>query len=473
MIKKQLKVLTTVTIVLAFVTLGLLYFIKDNNSNNIIEPRLLVDRDLFDVIEIKVDNVKDSFIIVQENGGFRMEGLSSEIINPEYLQQIVADSAYIEYIQEIEEPSDLSYYGLDDPYSTVTISYKDNANVTLRIGNEGPIDNTHYVLVEATNKVYLFNKVSIIRYIMSKEEYVNFIIVPPHEIQNVLTTIQYVRYQGKKISRPIIIEIVDSNNDDQVLIASSFGVASHLMIEPTLQKIDLREATEQFAALVGLLNYGIVTYDATPDQLEQYGFNDADLVIDFLFSPDGQREATEYLLEVTMIDNNAYVMVNKNGVIHKIQEEAFLSVAYENMISRWFITPLMLDVESLTIRIDNKSHTFTIERLGNNNINVLMDNQEIDDGEFRKFYNLVVSASHDGIYGPFSPSIQSKLEIEFNYIDEGKPNDIVRYYKGETRRNNVCFNDTCEFAIKETYIEFIKTAVEALKNGDAFQTNWE
>ena len=473
MIIKQFRVLIiiTVIVVLATAALFLLQDKKETPTNQ--EPNLISNRDFLDVARIRVVNKQDSMIVVQENGGFYMEEVPSEIINPEYLQQIVADSAYIEYEQRIEDVNNLSDFGLDDPESVVEITYSNNESLTLLLGNEGPISNTRYVYNENDENVYLFKKAATIRFIMSKNDFVNYVIVPPHEVQDVLSTISYVKYDGKLLERPIVIEKVDTTNENQVAQASSFGVASHLMVDPTLQKVDLREANLQFSALVGLLNHGIVAYNATDSQLEQVGLLDPDLVIDFDFSPDAQREAQRYNLKVSTIDNQSYVMVNNNRVIHKIEEEAFLNIAYENIISRWFFTPLLLDVENLIVRFDNQEHLFSIEKLGDNQINVLKNGVEVDSDAFRKFYNLVVSASHDGEYLPFTPATSYLLEIEFDYIEKNKENDVVVYYDGGIRRNSVCFNDTCDFAIKDTYVDFVKNAVSLLESNSEFPINWE
>lgn len=473
MIKKQLKILLLVTALVIISTIALYFLQNDEKPSPVIETKLIINREFFDVVMINVTNDKDTITVIQENGGFRMEGVSSEIINPDYLQQIVADSAYIEYDQKIENPQNVSGFGLDSPTSEVEITYKDGKQLKLLIGDEGPINNTRYVQNVNDGKVYLLKKAATIRFTMSKEDFVHYIIVPPHQVQDVLSTINYVKYDGKLLDRPIIIEKVDTNNEQQLMQSSSFGVASHLMIEPTLQKIDLREANLQFSALVGLLNHGIVGFDLSDSELEKYGFDDPDLVMEFSFSPDAKVEATTYLLEVTTINNQSYAMVNRNKVIHIIEEEAFLSIAYEKIISRWFFTPLLLDVEELIFRSNNLEHVFSIEKLGNNEIKVLKDNNEIDSDAFRKFYNLVVSASHDGTYQSFSTPNESILEIEFNYIDQDKSNDVVKYYQGGARRNNVCFNETCGFAIKDTYVETINNAISLIEKDEFFPSNWE
>lgn len=473
MIGKQLKVLLISTAIVIIATLGLLLLQRDNNNAVNEESKTIVNRDFFDVVEINVSNTKDKINVIQENGGFRMEDVSSEIINLEYLRQIVTDSAYVEYVQEINGAINRFEFGLENPTSEVEIIYKDGEILKLLIGNEGPINNTRYVQDKDTEKVYLFQKATTIRFLMSKEEFVGFVIVPPHEVQNVLSTISYVHYSGKKLERPITIKIVDENSEEELLQASSFGVASHLMLEPVVQKVDLREADKQFSALVGLLNKGIIGYDVSDSVLEEYGFYDPDLVIEFDFSPDGEREVTSYLLEITVINSQSYAMVNRNRVIHSIEDEAFLKIAYENIISRWFFTPLLLDVDELIIRAGNTEHIFTITKSGDNKIQVLKDNVEIDADAFRKFYNLVVSASHDGVYNPFSVSEPSLLEVEFKYNNENKENDRVKYYEGSARRNKVCFNETCEFAIKNTYVNYIVNALSLIENDEEFPVDWE
>lgn len=473
MMKKHLKILGVLNVVLVL-SIGLLYFYKSSRPETIITgpSTILIDREFMDVSEIVVMNQHGHYRIVQEAGGFYLEDVNSDVIDTDHLKQVIAHSAFITYDKKIDDVVDLSLYGFDQSEAEVHIKYVDGQSVELVIGKEGPLSNTYYVLDLKHQSVYLFKKANLVRYLYEKKDFVNKVIVPPHATQNVMDSIQYVKYSGKQIPRDIVIMQLDTDNESQMRIASSFGAVGHLMIEPTLQKVDIREAQDQFLGIVGLLSKEVMIYDASKEDLEAYGFDDPDYRIEYRFAIDGSH-ADNYLLEVVYKDNEPYVMLNRNGVIHHIEDESFLHIQYEKIISRWFFTPLLLDVNQLKINSMNQQYDFKIEKLPENQIKVHLNNQEIDATAFRKFYNFVVSASHDGAYKPFVGANDALLEIEFNYYDGSKSPDTVSYYRGEARRHNVCFNGTCEFAIKESYVSLMNQALQALLNGSDFEVNWE
>lgn len=473
--QKQFKWLVLATVGLAAIVSAMLLFEKEDSDPDILVKSLLVDKQLSDVAKITIENETDTFVVEQIEGGFAFADIDANLLNFEYVQQLIADSAYVEYIQLVKENvEDASVFGLETPLSKVSIQYVDEDVLTLWVGASGPKENTRYVLDKKNNNVYLFNESATIRFTMSLKRYLDFVIVPPHEISDVMKTIDSVTYQGKMIDRTIVIKKIDSSSDEQLRDATSFGVASHLMVEPTVQKVDLGVAMDQFKALVGLLGHGVEAYNVSDETLKQYGFDDPLLLVDFNFSPDGVRDSTVYQLKVTQKNQQYYAMVNNNGVIHKIENEAFLDLSYEKLISRWFYTPLLLDVEQLSIEVNQKKYDFVIEKPAQNEITVTLNEQEIDSDEFRKFYNLVVSASHDGTYQPFNSDDHDRLmKIEFSYIDELKSNDVVQYYQGETRRNNVCFGDVCDFVIRDTYIKYIQDAIIALEMNKEFRLDWQ
>lgn len=473
--QKQIKGLFLITVLLAVVVGALLFIEPKKEPIDKPTETLLIKKEINDVLNITVENETDEFTVSQEDGGFSFSNVDVELLNIEYLQQLIADSAFVEYIELVKEnTNELDVFGLEDPVSKVAIQYKNNETLNLWVGNPGPIENTRYVLDSDSNNVYLFEEAATIRFTMSIERYLDYVIVPPHEVADVMKTIQSVTYRGTMLNRPIVIQKIDEDDPTQLRVATSFGVASHLMVKPTLQKLDLKEANDQFSALVGLLSYGIEAYNTTLKTQNEYGFNNPDLLIDFEFSPNGEVEPIPYQLKVVKKEGEHFVMVNNNGVIHKIENEAFLSLSYETLISRWFYTPLLLDVDQLRIEINQKEYVFNIQKLSKNDISVTVNNQSINTDLFRKFYNLVVSASHDGTYQPFTLKDQAKLmEIEFSYIDNEKSNDVVQYYAGDTRRNNVCYANVCDFVIKDNYIEYIQNAITSLINGDDFRVDWQ
>jgi hypothetical protein len=177
-----------------------------------------------------------------------------------------------------------------------------------------------------------------------------------------------------------------------------------------------------------------------------------------------------------------YLLVRDDQqVVHRIENKAFISTSYEKLVSRWFLTPFITDLESIRIELgpdagQRAGQTNFVIRLSgedNRSLKASLNGRPLDIGLFRKFYRLLISASNDGVLlerpvreGP------PLLTATFAYRDRNKKDDAMIFSRGSLRRLNVAVNGVTEFSVLERYLGVSAAALEALAEGGDFSTDW-
>ena len=168
-----------------------------------------------------------------------------------------------------------------------------------------------------------------------------------------------------------------------------------------------------------------------------------------------------------------YVNAKGSGVVYIIARPAFLDISYEKLLLRWFLSPLLMDVSGITVESSAGRYDFAIDNTDARNPVVTLDGAAVDVELFRDFFQLLGSAANDGTYLGVqpAPSGEAVMTITYHYTD-GKADDVMELYTGDSRRVNVYVNGVCEFAMRDVFVERVNQALPALAAGESFDINW-
>ena len=94
----------------------------------------------------------------QENGSYQFTATPEDSFfgyNNSRFRSMMFTISSISATSKIEEnPKDLSIYGLDDPYFSLTVSFEDGSSTTIFVGNETPVQNYYYANTDQDDTVY-------------------------------------------------------------------------------------------------------------------------------------------------------------------------------------------------------------------------------------------------------------------------------------------------------------------------------
>jgi hypothetical protein len=432
----------------------------------------LKDLTINDIGEIRIRNRYSQFSLWQEEGGFILADLPPEQVNAEYLFLLLDEASRVEYAALVSEgPGEP--YGFDDPEAEADILYTDGSALSLVFGAEEPVSRGRYFMTGEGGRIYLMDRSRVVRFLMPLKNFINYEIVPPRAFPSPLSAVKNLRLSGGAFPRPIVITEVREDSEEDMREAASFGAASHLIRSPALHEIDQRECIEVFSSLTGLLNIEVFGYNLGEEELAACGFDRPWAVAEYDYLRSEGEAPLHIVLRVARHGEDLLLIRDGQRVVHRIENKAFISTSYEKLAMRWFLTPLVTDLESIRIELGEARHLIRLSGEDNRSLEAALDGRPLDIDAFRKFYRLLISASNDGVLleqpvreGP------PLLALSFSYRDRKKKDDAMVFSPGSLRRLHVTVNGVTEFSILERYLTVTAAALESLKEGRDFSVDW-
>jgi hypothetical protein len=471
---RPLLILLGLLLIMTCALLILPLVLVKKDSGALPENGMLSSYEINEIQEIHIKNQYGEYSVWQEDGSFIIADLPMDLVNGEYLDMLLDESARVEYESVVSEnDAYLDKYGLDKPQAEVTISYKDGGYLGLCIGDEEKISRGKYFLIKGKNDVYLMNNSRVVRFLMPVTRFINFEIVPFIGFQSPLRAVKNLILSGGAFPRRIVIEEVQSDDADRMREAASFGVATHLVLKPALHEIDQKECIAVFGSLSGLLNKEVFAYNCSDEELETLGFNAPYAMAEYDFKRNAEADIQHIILKAVRHEGGYLLQRDDQRVVHRIENEAFVETSYERLVMRWFLTPFITDLASIKLRLGQNVYTFLVSGETNRELAVSLNGNPLSIESFRKFYTMLISASNDGLLLPQPvPKTEMLLELTFNYRDSQKAPDVMRLYDGGSRKLNVEVKGIIEFAMLRRYITVVTNAIEALSRGDNFTVDW-
>ena len=468
--KQQIKQIIIISVLLGVALIGLLVTIllekKPEDESQI--ANVLVNHTIDNIVEVSISNQNDSYKVRKEGGGFLIEGLPMDLINPDYLLMLLQEASRIEYLEVVaDNPDDLSVYGLAKPVAEVEVKYTDGTSIGLLLGEQESVSQNRYVMQMGQSQVLLKKNNQTIRFTMPLTDYFSLEIVPFSQTSSPLYAVRDITFSGTALKEPIAIEAVTADKEQILRDASSFGATTHIIRSPGLHEVDQKEAIAIFSSVVGLLNEKVLAYNCTDEELKEYGFDNPYLQVefDFVIAKDAPPEKVK--LRVVPYQDGYAIMRDDQRVVHLIREEAFLKVDYGKLVLRWFFSPLITDIARIEVDIDGNKNVFELSGKTNKELSATLDGQALDMQQFREYYTLLISASNDG-EGLVSdqPLLDDKpiFTVTYEYKDKQKAPDVLQLYDAGSRKLYAKANGVTEFRMPRKYLEDVKAATTNFQN---------
>jgi hypothetical protein len=180
-----------------------------------------------------------------------------------------------------------------------------------------------------------------------------------------------------------------------------------------------------------------------------------------------------YVLALLQKDGAFYLTCNDRGVIYAVPEPAFARLEYSKLLVRWFLSPLLLDVQAIELTTEGKDYEFVITGKTNADKQVTCNGEELDIERFRTLFRLLISAAHDGrLLENVVVEGTPLLQLTYHYVDEQKQPDVMALYPGDARRIYVQVNGVAELAMEETYLTRVQEVLRILWTDDPIETDW-
>lgn len=171
--KKQ-KIQILILLVLCIVCVGG-YFIIRNHTFETEEETVSVDVTNFnkdDVTELIVSGDHDVHL-VKTDDTWTESSLPDETISESTVNMLLNEIDNITTDETVvEAPEDLSEYGLDEPFRTITAVLSDGSQVVIYAGNKSDLLSEYYIKVEGDDNVYLVSSYIVTDFDKTTEDFI-------------------------------------------------------------------------------------------------------------------------------------------------------------------------------------------------------------------------------------------------------------------------------------------------------------
>ena len=410
-----------------------------------------------------------------EEDGFVLDDIPPYLVDLDVFVAFMENCANLWALYAIPfDEVDVEAAGLSPPSAWVRIEFFDGHVIDLQIGGREEISNHYYARVNHSSNVYVVSQALVEQFLMPKTQVVTRMVTPPLALSSPLSAIHDIRFTGEGVEREIEILSVRGGSQEVSLAALSFGAPTHLVQGAATYQLDQSVGVEIFDSLFGIEG-DIVAYHLSDDEMAAFGFEKPYMVIEYNMTNGVDVDERQMRLKVAKADDGLfYITRDELCAVFLMEPLPFINIQFEQLPLRWFLNPLLMDLQAVTIRSPDRETRFEIDTTDVRNPVITYDGQELEVDLFHAFFRLITSAAHDGTYlGVLPPPLgEAALEIIYEYSVAGKEPDILSLYPGVERRVNVYINGAGEFAMRDLFVQRVLEGSENLIHGRAIEENW-
>ena len=134
---------------------------------------LVTDFNKDDVTGLTVSGDYELKLVKGDDGVWKEESIPEKAIKQESVNMLLSEIDNITTSETvIEAPEDLSQYGLDEPFRTITAELSDGTSVTLCAGAKSDLLSKYYVKTESGESVYMVDSYIVEDFAKTPEELV-------------------------------------------------------------------------------------------------------------------------------------------------------------------------------------------------------------------------------------------------------------------------------------------------------------
>lgn len=334
----------------------------------------------------------------------------------------------------IEDVTDYSQYGLDDPVCTIGISTGDT-DYEIQLGDFSTMDSQRYVSIGDGN-VYLATADPLdyfdaaLRDMIDNDEAPDF------------GTVEAIRFDGDQTCQIAYQEYTEDSSytycSDDVYFVQQ---------EDAMLPLDTSRVEGYLDSISGLSLTDYVTYNVTEEELAEYGLDAPELSVTVTYVPEDSEQTAEFTLHIsrdpdeqaaaeaedgeedeTEEEITAYARVGESQIVYQITGDSYkalMAAGYDDLRHYEVLTADFADVTGLDITLEGESYTITAEGSGEDKT-FYYGEEELDIADLQSALEDMGAAS----FTDEEPSQKQEISITVHLDNEAHPTvqiDLYRY----------------------------------------------
>ena len=473
---RRLTVMIIIFALLSGMLGGLFFFLLGQEQPKKPESLVFSQREPTNIERIDVKNTEGAYTISYDsvNGGYVIGDVPADLVDMDLFIRMMVDCSTVTASSRLEKgQAGLPAYGLDSPQAECRIAYDDGTQLTLNIGHREPVTGDYYLQVDGRPGLYTFGKEAAETLLRGQKGFVSRLVTPKLEVSSPLSAVRDAWFSGKALDAPLEIRAVMGGEEQVRRDALSFGAATHLVRGMGLHELDQAGGILILGSLLGIEANSVESYNLSEEQMSAYGFSDPDMRAEFVISggQEGKQRITLSLVKTS--EDRFFAAVEGRGVVYLVNRPAFYDIRYQDLIMRYFISPMLMDIKGMTVETPEAVLEITYTKTEDKQTVVMVNGQAADPELFMSFYRLATSASADGdLRAGILPQGTPALIIRYHYKTSDKPDDVLRFFPGTPRRMDVEVNGVIELDIRESFVTRMTEACVNLTKGLKIEEVW-
>ena len=355
--KNKLYVLLGVLVAISLVTvLVSKHEEKKEEIKNSGEEILAISKD--DVTQISWNTGKQSLSFSKSDDTWKYDEDENFPVDEDKINSILEQFESFSSQFVIENVTDYSQYGLDDPTCTINIFTEDNA-YTIKLGDFSSMDEERYVDIGDGN-VYLATS-------------------DPYDSVNVKISSLVKDDEIPAIKDVTSISFTGNENYTITKQDESASICTDDLYYTDSKPLDSDLISSYVSAINNVTLSGYVSYNVTEEELSSYGLDNPDLTINVVYGDENDevtleigsnKEEMEKYNEAVEKDSDdlpdvtRYIRVKDSQLVYELSESNYTSLtaaSYNDLRHQKLFTGDFDEVSSIEVTLDSNTYTFTKE----------------------------------------------------------------------------------------------------------------
>lgn len=376
-------------------------------------------------VESKVESSGETSTVTTTEMVFTMQEHSSYLIDKDKSDALAYDCANLvasKVVNANNNPD--SDYGLDKPRATVTVSFSDGSEKTIKVGNDVPGGKSAYIRMGDSNKIYVVALDSVNSMLVEKLQMFDKTILNSLSDDETLSLLS-VTGSGRK--KALKLEKKAFSN-----------ISSYYLSSPNQAACDADKIESLCdSSLFPLVADSVAAIDVKESDLSKYSLDKPYYILDAKTS----TRSYKILVSKPDKDENCYIMLNGADIIYKIESSVidFMGGDGSDIVSKTIFYPNNLKLKSVDVSYGKIKDTYTIENTVAKNedgvdittTKVYYNGEETNITLFNKFMrNLSVLERAEKIPA-YDEKSNPVLSVSVTYTDDTI--DTLEIYKGDKK----------------------------------------
>lgn len=376
-------------------------------------------------VESKVESSGETSTVTTTEMVFTMQEHSSYLIDKDKSDDLAYDCANLvasKVVNANNNPD--SDYGLDKPRATVTVSFSDGSEKTIKVGNDVPGGKSAYIRMGDSNKIYVVALDSVNSMLVEKLQMFDKTILNSLSDDETLSLLS-VTGSGRK--KALKLEKKAFSN-----------ISSYYLSSPNQAACDADKIESLCdSSLFPLVADSVAAIDVKESDLSKYSLDKPYYILDAKTS----TRSYKILVSKPDKDENCYIMLNGADIIYKIESSVidFMGGDGSDIVSKTIFYPNNLKLKSVDVSYGKIKDTYTIENTVTKNedgvdittTKVYYNGEETNITLFNKFMrNLSVLERAEKIPA-YDEKSNPVLSVSVTYTDDTI--DTLEIYKGDKK----------------------------------------